>query len=191
MKRFCVLLVWLALIGMLPVQCRAQCTAPETIQGADIYNKLVCQGVQALSNKKQEEALRDFLSASQKTTLEFPNTLLFRRIAKTYASLGQFKEAHEYLEYDGISLLWSMGIVRCRAGSVGAQEVLFQDGVLVKSAAATHMAGVLCGEIYDNNQYFADRDIESFVPVAKAILHHSELRKEIDLMQSRKDSTKQ
>lgn len=53
------------------------------------------------------------------------------------------------------------------------------------------MASVLCGEIYDNNAYFADVNIESFVPVAKAILRHSELRKEIDLMQSRKGSTKQ
>lgn len=186
MKQIGIFLVGLAVSCMSSALCCAQCTAPETIQGAEIYNKLVCQGVQALSSKNQEEALRDFLAASQKTTLEFPNTLLFGRIAKVYASLGQFKEAYEYLEYDNISLLWSMGIVRCRAGSSGEQEVLFQDGMLLKSVAGIHMAGVLCGEIYDNNAYFADRDIESFVPVARAILRHTELRKEIDLMRSKK-----
>jgi hypothetical protein len=191
MKQICILLAAWAVSSISPALCAAQCVAPETIQGSEIYNKLVCQGVAALSSQKQEEALHDFLLASQKTTLEFPNTLLFGRIAKIYASLGRFKEANEYLEYDNISLLWSMGVVRCRADSSADQEVLFQDGVLLKSTAASHMASVLCGEIYDNNAYFADVNIESFVPVAKAILRHSELRKEIDLMQSRKGSTKQ
>ncbi len=191
MTRICVHLTWLALIGVSSALCSAQCTAPEIIKGAGIYNKLVCQGVQALSNKNQEEALHDFLAASKQTTLEFPNTLLFGIIARTYASIGRFEEAHEYLEYDGISLLWSMGIVRCRADSTSDHEVLFQDGKLLKSETANHMAGVLCGEIYDNNDYFADREIESFVPVAKAILRHSELEKEIDLMESRKGSRKQ
>jgi hypothetical protein len=190
MKQICILLVGLAVSCMSSALCGAQCTAPETIQGAEIYNKFVCQGVQALSSNNREEALRDFLAASQKTTLEFPNTLLFGRIAKVYASLGQFKEAYEYLEYDNISLLWSIGIVRCRAGSSEEQEILFQDGMLLKSPAATHMASVLCGEVYDNNAYFADRNIESFVPVAKAILRHSELRQEIDLMRTKEGSKK-
>lgn len=190
MKQICIYLVGLAVSCMSSALCGAQCTAPETIQGAEIYNKLVCQGVQALSSNNREEALCDFLAASQKTTLEFPNTLLFGRIAKVYASLGRFKEAYEYLEYDNISLLWSMGIVRCRPVSSGEQEILFQDGLLLKSTASTHMAGVLCGEVYDNNAYFADRNIESFVPVGKAILRHSELRKEIDLMRWKKGSEK-
>lgn len=186
MKQFCVLLVGLVMSCMSSALCCAQCTAPEIIKGAEKYNKLVCQGVQALSSNDQEKALINFVSASKMVTLEFPNNLLFGRIAKVYASLGRFKEAYEYLEYDDISLLWSMGVVRCHAGPSGGQEVLFQDGVLLKSAAATHMARVLCGEIYDNNAYFADRDIESFVPLARAILRHTELRKEIDLMRSRK-----
>ncbi len=190
MKQICLFLVGLAVSCMPSALCGAQCSAPETIQGAEIYNTLVCKGVQALSSHNREEALRDFLAASQKTTLEFPNTLLLGRIAKVYASLGQFKEAYEYLEYDNISLLWSMGIVRCRAGSSGEPEVLFQDGMLLKSTASTHMAGVLCGEVYDNNAYFADRDIESFVPVAKAILRHSELRKQIDLTRTKRGSEK-
>lgn len=185
MKQFCVLLVGLVTGCMSSAPCCAQCTGPEIIKGAEIYNKLVCNGIQALSSNNHEKALVDFISASEKTTLEFPNTLLFGRIARTYASLGRFKEAYEYLEYDDISLLWSMGVVRCRASQPSGQEILYQDGVLLKSAVATHMARVLCGEIYDNNAYFADRDIESFVPLARAILRHTELRKEIDLMQSR------
>jgi hypothetical protein len=182
-----VFLVGLLLGYMSSAMCHAQCAAPEEIEGDEIYNKLVCQGVQALLNKNQEKALTYFIAASEKTTLEFPNTLLFGRIARTYASLGRFKEAYDYLEYDNISLLWSMGIVRCHTGSAGEQEVLFQDGVLLKSEAATHMAHVLCGEIYDSNAYFVDRDIVSFAPVARAILRHTELRKEIEIMRSREN----
>lgn len=63
-----------------------------------------------------------------------------------------------------------MGVVRFRPGSNPDQEVLFQDGVLLKSKEAEHMAGVFCGEVYDNNAYFADRNADSFVPLAKAIL---------------------
>ncbi len=190
MRQICILLVSLALGCTGAALSGAQCAAPETIQGAEAYNKLVCHGIQALSNKNNAEALRDFLSASRETTLESPNTLLFGRIANVYASLGQFRESYEYLEYDNISLLWSMGIVRCRAASSVKQEDLYQDGIPLKSTAATHMAAVLCGEIYDNNASFADRDIESFVPLARAILRHTELRKEIDLMRSKTRSGK-
>jgi len=185
MKRACILLIVLVSSHFLQCPCVAQCVAPELIEGADIYNHLVCQGIQELSEGKSEEALHDFISASEKTTLEYPNTRMFGRIAETYASLQHFKEAQEYLDYDNLSLLWSMGLVRCKSDSAAGHESLFRDGTLLKSEGATHMAGVLCGAIYDNNADFGDRNIDSFESVARAILRHNELQKRVNLMRLR------
>jgi len=157
----------------------AQCKAPELIQGYDSYNELVCRGIQKLSNNAPGKALGDFLAASKKPTTEYPNNLLFGRIAMVYADLGQFEKAEVYLEYDSISILWSMGVVRCRASKSSDQELLYQDGVLMKSSAAMHMSNVLCGEIYDNNAYLGDVKASALVPVARAILAHAELQKQI------------
>ncbi len=169
----------------------AQCTEPEVVQGDDKYNDLVCEGAAASRSGDHEKALRLFLTASEQTTLEFPNILLFGRIARTYAQLGQFREADLYLQYDNLSLLWLIGVVRCQAPPNSEVEVLMQDGAMLRSGAATHMTNVLCGPIYDNNDYFGDRDAESFVPAAKAILRYDTLRKEIDHMRSAQRSNQQ
>jgi hypothetical protein len=163
----------------------AQCHAPEIVGGADKYNALICRGVNAEARGNEHEALENYLAASNMILLETPNVLLFGRIAKTYARLGQFKEADVYLEYDNLRLLWLIGVVRCQAQPSFDNEVLLQDGKLLQSAEATHMQSVMCGEILDNDAYFAERNAISFIPVAKAILRHGELRKEIDLMRSK------
>ncbi|MGC1462777.1 MAG: hypothetical protein WA802_11280 [Terracidiphilus sp.] len=162
----------------------AQCNAPEIVKGADKYNALVCDGNAAIKSGDRKKALGLFLAASKQTTLEFPNLLLFGRIEEVYARLGQFREADLYLQYDNLSLLWLIGVVRCQAQENTENEVLLQDGTLLRSYATTHMAEVLCGPIYDNNSYFGDRNAESFVSVAKAILRYDALRKEINDMRS-------
>ena len=67
---------------------------------------------------------------------------------------------------------------------------LVQDGQPLQSDEAKHMTDVLCGPIFDNDDYFADRDAASFIPAAKAILRYGALRKEIDLMRAREGSKK-
>lgn len=171
--------------------CFAQCNAPEVVKGATKYNTLVCQGVAASQKGEDQEALGLFLEASKEPVLESPNILMFGRIAETYARLGQFREADLYLKYDDLSLLWLIGVVRCQEQSNSNNETLFKDGERLKSPEAEHMAGVLCGPIFDNDSYFADRDAESFVPVAKAILRYSALRKEVGQMRAKQSSVKQ
>ena len=168
--------------AMLHGSVSAQCNAPEVVRGNEKYDELVCEGAAASRNGDHKKALGLFLAASKQTTLEFPNRLLFGRIAETYARLGQFREADLYLQYGNLSLLWQIGVIRCQAQPNTEDEVLSQDGTLLESDEAKHMANVLCGPIYDNNDYFGDRDAESFVPVAKDILRYDALRKEIDLL---------
>jgi hypothetical protein len=95
-----------------------------------------------------------------------------------------------YLKYDDLSLLWLIGVVRCEAQPSSEGEVLLQDGKLLQSDEAKHMVNVLCGDVYDNNQYFGDRDAESFIPAAKAILRHAVIRKEIDHMRTKRPSNR-
>jgi len=150
----------------------------------------VCQGAAASSHGEDEKALGFFLAASQQPVLESPNILLFGRIAETYARLGQFRKADLYLKYDDLSLLWVIGVVRCQVQSRPNGESLFQNGEPLKSEEATHMENVLCGPVFDNDAYFGDRDIESFIPAAKAILRYGAVRKEIGLMRAKQLSNK-
>ncbi|MGD0294873.1 MAG: hypothetical protein ABSB30_13565 [Terracidiphilus sp.] len=175
----------------LQVPCSAQCSAPEVVKGADEYNVMVCQASEASQKGDYKKALKLYLAASEQNPLfEFPNILVFGSIARTYARLGQFQEADLYLEYDNLSLLWLIGVVRCQALPSSDDEILLQDGKLLQSKEATHMQNVLCGEIYDNNQYFRDRDADSFIPAAKAILRHGAIHKEIDLLRRKQLSNR-
>ena len=79
-----------------------------------------------------------------------------------------------------------IGIVRCQEGSGSTSESLFQDGKPLTDGEAKHMASILCGPVFDEFSYFRDRDTESFIPAAKAILQHASLRKEIDSMRERR-----
>ncbi|MGB9407443.1 MAG: hypothetical protein WCA89_07900 [Terracidiphilus sp.] len=171
---------------VIQISCSAQCKAPEVVKGADEFNALICQASAASQSGDNSKALKLFLAASKQYPLqEFPNILVFGSIARTYARLGQFREADLYLKYDDLSLLWLIGVVRCQAQPSSGDEVLLQDGRLLQSDEAKHMVNVLCGDIFDQYEDFADRDAESFVFTAKAILRHSALRKEIDLMRAK------
>lgn len=181
--------LFLVLLSGIP--CFAQCDAPEVLKGATKYDTFLCQGIAASQKGDQQKALALFLEASKQPIFEFPNILMFGRIAETYARLGRFKEAYLYLKYDDIYLLWAIGIVRCQAQSNSDNEILLKDGEPLNSPEAKHMEDVVCGEIFDEYSYFRDSDAESFVPVAKAILRYSALRKEIDQMRAQKSSPKQ
>ena len=79
-----------------------------------------------------------------------------------------------------------IGIVRCKEASNSTDESLFRDGEpLTSDEAAKHMAGVLCGPVFDEFSYFRDRDTESSIPAANAILQYATLRKEIGLMRDK------
>jgi len=158
----------------------SQCAAPEVIRGADKYNLLLCSGVAAQKHGDYRSALRDLLEAARLPTLEFPNNLLFGRIAETYARLGQFEDADLYMRYDNLSLLWMIGVVRCQAQADSNDEVLMQDGKLLESMEAKHMVNVLCGAVFDSNYDFTDRNADSFAGEARAILRHEAIRKEIE-----------
>ena len=164
----------------------AQCSAPELVKGADTYNELVCKASKSSRSGDDRKALELLMAVSEQPVLESPNIRLFRMIAKTYAKLGRFPEADRYLKYDNLSVLWMIGIVRCQVALNSTDESLFQDGKPLMSDEAKHMAAVLCGPVFDEFSYFPDRDTESFIPAANAILQHVALRKEIDLMRDKR-----
>lgn len=169
----------------------AQCNAPEIVKGADKYNEQVCKAYAATKNGKQQQALDLFLAASKQNIFESPNVLLLGDIAKTYASLGQFENADRYLKYDNIAVLWMIGIVRCQHTSESTNdEILLQDGKALTSSDAKYMVNVVCGELYDDYSYFRDRNAESFVPAAKAILRYSTVQREIDQMRVKQSPKK-
>ena len=158
----------------------AQCGEPELVEGADKYNELVCSASAAAKRGNDQKALTLWLSAAEQPVLESPNIRLFGQVARTHAKLGHFSEADRYVQYDNLSILWMIGVVRCRANSQLDSEELFQDGKALTSDEARHMANVLCGPVFDEYSYFRDRDAESFVPAANAILRHASLVKEMN-----------
>jgi hypothetical protein len=172
-------------LGVASLLCEsafAQCKVPELVKGADNYNELVCKASSASQSGDDRKALELFLATSEQPVLESPNIRLFGQIVKTYAKLGRFKESDLYLKYDNLSVLWMIGIVRCQKASTSQDESLFQDGKPLMSDEAKHMAGVLCGPVFDDFSYFRDRDAETFIPAANAILRYRALRKEVGLM---------
>jgi hypothetical protein len=168
----------------------AQCSVPELVKGADRYNELVCKAYEVSRRGDDRKTLELFLAASERPVLESPNIRLFRQIAKTHAKLGRFQEADRYLKYDNLSILWMIGIVRCQVALKSTDESLFQDGKPLISDEAKHMAAVLCGPVFDDFSYFRDRDTESFIPAANAILQYGALRKEIGLMRDKQLSNR-
>lgn len=166
----------------------AQCRAPEVVRGADKFNDLVCRAFKASQSKDDEKALALLLAASQQPVLESPNIRLLRPIARTYGKLGRFSQSDLYLKYDNLSILWMIGIVRCKQASNSDEEALFQDGKALISDEAKHMAVVLCGPVFDELSYFQDRDTASFIPAAKAILEHASVREEIERMRHKQSS---
>ena len=155
------------------------------VKGAGKYNELVCKASNASQSGDDRKALELFLAASEQPVIESPNIRLFGPIAKSYAKLGRFQEADLFLKYDNLSILWMIGIVRCQEASNSPDESLFQDGKPLISDEAKHMAAVLCGPVFDDFSYFRDRDTESFIPAAKAILQYGALRQEIGLMRDK------
>jgi hypothetical protein len=178
-------LLALGAASLLGESTSAQCGVPGLVKGADRYNELVCQASKASRSGDDRKALEFFLAASEQPVLESPNIRLFRQIAKIYARQGRFHEADRYLKYDNLSILWMIGIVRCQVELNSTDESLFQDGKPLISDEAKHMAAVLCGPVFDDFSYFRDRDTESFIPAAKAILEYGALRKEIGLMRGK------
>jgi hypothetical protein len=158
----------------------AQCREPELVKDADSYNALVCNAATASQRGDNKKALGLYLAASKEATFESPNALLFGDIALTYAKLGKFADADKYLEYDNITVLWAIGIVRCEESQSGFEDRLLKDGREMKSEAARRMAEVLCGPIFDNVFDFSTSDAGSLVPAAKLILRHDAIRKEIE-----------
>ena len=176
--------------SLLGESASAQCSVPELVKGADRYNELVCNASKASRGGDDRKALALLLAASEQPVLESPNIRLFPKIAKTYAKLGRFHEADRYLKYDNLSVLWMIGIVRCQVALNSTDESLFQDGEPLTSDEAKHMAAVLCGPVFDEFSYFRDRDTESFIPAANAILQYGALRKEIGLMRDKQLSNR-
>lgn len=167
-----------------PVALHAQCAAPELVNGAYKYDDLVCKASAAARKGNEKTALEFYLSALNQPVLESPNIRLFADIGETYAKLGQFKQADLYLEYDNISILWMIGIVRCGP----KDSALFQDGKVLTSNQSKHMVDVLCGEAFDEYSYFRDRDAESFTAAAKAILRHDAVENEIEKLRRERSS---
>lgn len=166
----------------LSASASTQCNEPEVVQGADAYNNLVCNGYAALKNDDNQKALDLFLAASKQPVLESPNVRLFGNIAYLYAKLGHFQEADTYLQYDNISALWMIGIVRCKVRSGSTSEDLVQDGRRLSTVESTDMVDVLCGPVFDEFSYYRDRNAESFIPAAEAILRYESYRKKIDIL---------
>ena len=194
MQRFArtgvIALLTVGVASLLSESVWAQCRVPELVKGADRYNELVCKAYKASRSGDDRKALDLFLAASEQPVLESPNIRLFPEIAKTYAKLGRFHEADQYLKYDNLSVLWMIGIVRCQVALNSADESLFQDGEPLNSDEAKHMPVVLCGPVFDEFSYFRNRDTESFIPSANAILQYAALRKEIGLMRDKQLSNR-
>jgi len=165
--------------------CSAQCSVPEVVEYPAPYNGLVCDADAATKRGDNKLALDLLLKAAKTPLLEAPNVLLFGRIALAYAKLSLFKEADQYLRYDELTLFWRIGIVRCETIEHSDDEVLYRDGHLLNSDDATHMANELCGDAYRDLFDFQNDGIESFIPVAKAILRHDTIRQEIALMRAK------
>jgi hypothetical protein len=156
------------------------------MKGYDEFNTLLCNGVLASEHGDYNKALEFYLAASQKGFLEYPNFVMFQKIALTYARLGQFENAYKYLKYDDISILWAVGIVRCQSVDGADDSVLLQDGHLMGSDEARYLANhVLCGEAIEDNVDFSQWNAENLVSVAKAILEHKKLRSEIYQMSAK------
>src|ERR1035441_9365099 len=127
MQRFArtgvIALLTVGVASLLSESVWAQCVVPELVKGADRYNELVCKAYKASRSGDDRKALDLFLAASEQPVLESPNIRLFPEIAKTYAKLGRFHEADQYLKYDNLSVLWMIGIVRCQVALNSADEV--------------------------------------------------------------------
>jgi hypothetical protein len=174
-----------ALLSYGTVRCYSQCNIPEITEYPAPYNKVVCEANIASQHGDYAKALDLLLSASKTQLLEAPNVLLYNRIAATYIQLGQYQNADLYLRYDSIALLWRMGIIRCNAIGNDNTAVLLKEGHLLNGEDASFMASVLCGDAFSDLFDFNNEDIESYYPLAKAIIRHHKTQVQLQHMKSK------
>jgi tetratricopeptide (TPR) repeat protein len=179
------LLLPLTLLALSATTCRTaaaqvgpQCGAIELIQTEDQYNRLVCDGIRAMADGNQSQAVDSFEKALGIQLFEYPNFVLLPRLALAYWSAGRVEDAYATLEKARLTLLVLVGIYRCQEReSDWTYQLVDASGQLVRERYAEEINSLMCGAAYVDIYALDEwRSLESFVVDGQLVDHYLRIR---------------
>ena len=138
----------LLLLLSAPAVAQAQtCRAPERVQGAAEYNRMVCDAVSRFEAKDYASAADLLERASKLELYEYPNYRVLPRLALTYAHLGKSEQARILLAQVRLSLEVLYRLSRCIETSNGF-GLVDERGPLPSDSSTHAVVARMCGEVY-------------------------------------------
>ena len=155
---------------------KADCSAPEILEGHSDYNELVCSGMGYMQEAKYFEAIDAFHEALDIPFHETPNFELFARLALAYAKSGEFNKADQVLKKAELSLSVFTGILTCEERQQGFYLLNLSNN-RVDDDLGREVAKRMCGGAYD--YIYESRSLERVLIEAKLVDNYIEIRREI------------
>lgn len=179
-KMILILIASFAFLGCASAANKNACDAMELIDISKSYNKLVCEGIDSMSQGNYDVAISSFEQAMKQSIYEVPNFKLYPRLALAYSLNGNKDKAKENLEKAELSLLVFSRIYKCVEGDKGyfiAKESWGQE-YKVDSPYREEIANRMCGAAYEN--MYERESLEDILIESKLVKNYLEIKRKIE-----------
>lgn len=155
----------------------AKCTAPELV-GQQPYDELVCSGLELMARREYRRAIEVFEEAMSIDLYDFPNFMLYPRLALTHHLLGEKKSANFGLKKGELALLVYTRVLSCEETQAGFMIVNRAWGASrpVDSPHRDEVAKRMCGAAYD---YIYHPTIEQVASQSDLVKSFLQIRRQI------------
>lgn len=160
-------LIFLTAAGSARAEEPLSCDVPELAAGTDTpYNLLVCEGIAEMEAENYAEAAQSFEKALATPIHEFPNFMLYPRLALAYWGAGNVEQWRRNLRLAELTLSVFTGVLKC--GEERNDLALYHkfegrlSGPLVEEAALS-----MCGDIYQG--YYRKDSLEQVLGDAELV----------------------
>jgi hypothetical protein len=126
---------------------------------------------------RYSQAIEELLRAKSMGFVEYPNFLLYPRLALAYFKSGDKVKAKETLKKAELTLLIYQGVVHCEEGDQEFHLVAPED-VKIEPSVSEEVIGVMCGAIYE--EYYHPHTLVGVIEDAKLIKHYCDVQKRIE-----------
>lgn len=156
----------------------AVCEASDLKSITKQYEQLACDGAKWEAAGNYKAAADTYERALQVQLFEFPNFVLFPRLALVYHKLGADEAAARNLEQARLSVSVFTGVIACETREGTLQLVELLGGNVVTSPVASDVAYRMCADEYEN--YYKYRTMESIVKDAELINAYLSAKEKIE-----------
>lgn len=153
------------------------CVAIELSSGSPEYNRILCEGLERMQQKRYGDAVLAFESAMEVPLFEVPNFALYPRLALAHYSAGNYDKARDNLSKAELALSVLIQSIRCEEKDDGFR-LIKRDGTEVNSQFESEISKRMCGAAYES--YYTERTFDSTLRDAKLIELFYRIKNDLD-----------